>query len=134
MIAENMAKAKRVNFSKTFIEVDLSLELERDIGVTAFSLHQCNCRDHRGVHQDMGLGVSQHVFDDLFRRLRQLVALDKSTRLLFSGGVAAHKLHTSRLQRFYTCVLKERVGIIRILGDRLLLNAVLAAVEDVSNS
>src|SRR3981189_427330 len=68
-VAESIPRAKAVSLRELFIEVDLSFGLESDIGVTTFSLHESNRRDHGGVHEDVGLSVRKHVLDDLFRRL-----------------------------------------------------------------
>ena len=52
------------------------------------------CLQHHdgGDDEDSRLSVRKHVPHDVFRRLRQLIALNEDPHLFFQRGVAAPKL------------------------------------------
>src|SRR5579862_8353827 len=59
--------------------------------------------------------MREHLSNDYFWGLGQLVATDQSMGLLFESGVAAQKLNSARLQRMHAGVLIRRVRIIGVL-------------------
>src|SRR5579863_3458353 len=74
--------------------------------------------------------MREHLSNDYFWGLGQLVATDQSMGLLFESGVAAQKLNSARLQRLHAGVLIRRVWII---GDLRRTSLTIREIVDVTN-